>query len=847
MIKRNNCKVYFCILFISAGLCLNNLQSRVETGRRAFRFRPTVTFTSQPVAQDSTSDPDQSSDDDSDTDLQPSNDSLDPDNNDSSVTDNSDTTDTIVTPVITPVAQGPVIQNVIVQPVQPVQQPKPVQLPQQKQPIQLDEDPDTSTTVIRNPVIQQRVQPIKPVQIVNPVLKQNPFQTVQKKQPKKQPIQDDTVLPITVTHDPIIQQRAQPVKPVQQTKPVQSTQQKQPIQLDEDPNTSITVIHNPVAQQRVNPVQIVNPIQRVNPVLKQSPSQPAQKKQPKKQPIQDDMDLPITATRDPIVQRVQPVKPVQQKKPIKGNGTSQKDPGTIVNTHGYIDQTDGRHDTTHPSSRGNPSSVTVIKPTLNKPTRNPIIVSSGQPQTVQTMDLVLQQAGNMSTRNDAAIKKELEQYIEEDGDGVGSIDQLGQRLVDAHYGTMDPISANGALVQHVAQEDTRDLLQQRAVRPLMIQEEKFLYTKTAGIPFRLLCANLHLVPPVIHDTVTSLIEPLERAKTMGKIVMKFKDQFDVIVVQEAWDKTCRDGFYHQIKSVYTHKIEDNYQSYLATLQLNVVLGSGLAVYSKYRFETITTPEGKEQNYVLEAFSDNRRDGVFAHKGFLLVKIIKEDVPVYIVTTHLQPGQDDWDNYISKDAAAVSSQLAVKEMEQIKSAIRFTIMHDYYGSQLAAILQSCKTTNSGVAGFFNQYVINMGKKVKSAMMSTTLDAHTELQCAMQKITDFTHKQKDFWTQAYIFVTGNFGIGNDEPGYQDILRVFGQGAETIIEADQHKGTVYSKSGTPVADHRVDHIFSIGKKTASAIDGSSVGGSYVSDIFSGRNTTNHLALGFFAKLLE
>lgn len=504
--------------------------------------------------------------------------------------------------------------------------------------------------------------------------------------------------------------------------------------------------------------------------------------------------------------------------------------------------------TTTTTVTGQPSSTTKQPP--HKPTppaqQKPIIPSQ-KPEgpkepiavdpfaTVHTMDLVLNQAANTAQRNNTTIAQELDPYLKSDMfDNPTMLAGLAQDLQKAGYkqSLNELLKTTGNSTTFIDTAGTSFVLDSNNVYTL--NKEISLYNQTPGQSIQLLSANLHLFPPNISRYDTSLSEPVARATAMGKIIAHQQNQFDLIVVQEAWDANARDAFYNQIQKIYPYKIEDNYQSYMEVIQKDVILGSGLAVYSQYPFEMLMTPAGKKQNYVLEVFSDDRTDKVFAYKGFLIVKIIKNGVPVYVINTHLESGERDWDNYlpeVKKEDPAITQELELHEMEQIKFALQFVIMHDYYATQLQNIYKSCKTEKGWFAEFFNQYVFNFGKKNPSKSVNLTANDQKEIECVMQKIDDFVKTTANFWQQAYLFMAGSFNMKN--------LSLFGLTTLPDLLNNKFKNTQSTQTD-------LDHIVSIGKKLALYTDGREVGGAYVSDLFA-RNHTDRLALGFFGKMVS
>jgi endonuclease/exonuclease/phosphatase family metal-dependent hydrolase len=418
---------------------------------------------------------------------------------------------------------------------------------------------------------------------------------------------------------------------------------------------------------------------------------------------------------------------------------------------------------------------------------------------------------------------------------------------------------------------------------MTVDEEIALAKKTPGIEFGIFSANVHLFPFVIHKLGSSYNDPSKmrvegfkpnnpnmfsaaRARSMGKALLdkRGENPFDVIVLQEAWDKKGRDAFFEEISGVYPYKMEDEYQSYLSYAGLDVVLGSGLAIYSRYPFEQVVGRDGQKNNHILETFVDYRGDECFAHKGFLLVKIRKNGVPVYVVATHLQAGASDVDRKYMAGASRESTRVvAKKEMEQIRIGVASAVMYDYYKADLDAIIKSCKIENDGFSGFLNKYIWNFGKKIKEKVVRNitgaqvaTTDEQQEMACFTAAVEKFITDQPGFWQKAYIFLAGDFNIGAADDDYKDIEAVFGVNAQTIVKADEKGSTSYDNlaTGTLKENQRIDHILSFGKtpitKLSSSINTSYlaniVGGSYISKVFD-HTHSDHVALEALFKLEE
>lgn len=413
---------------------------------------------------------------------------------------------------------------------------------------------------------------------------------------------------------------------------------------------------------------------------------------------------------------------------------------------------------------------------------------------------------------------------------------------------------------------------------LSVEEELRLAKNVPGIEFSLFSANVHLFPPIIHKLGSSYNDKdkvrggegsafgvndkrtlsVERAKAMGQALVKKRvtDPFDVIVLQEAWDKHSRDAFYKEIKNIYPYKMEDQYQSYLAYAGLDVIMGSGLAIYSRHPFQTVIGRDKKKSDHILEVFTDYRGDECFAHKGFLLVKVLKNGIPVYVVATHLQAGASDVDKKYMLGANRESTRMvAKKEMIQIRTGLAAAIMNDYYPTELAALLKSCQVKTSGVAGFFNRYVWDTGKalvekvnrNITGQRVATTIE-QKEMECLTQKTEEFIKAHPEFWQKAYVFLGGDFNIAATDDDYNDIVEVFGKNAQTIMKADEKGSTSYDNlsTGTRKDNYRIDHILSLGKTPIQKAAGdviadylaNIVGGSFISDVFD-HTHTDHVAL--------
>lgn len=417
--------------------------------------------------------------------------------------------------------------------------------------------------------------------------------------------------------------------------------------------------------------------------------------------------------------------------------------------------------------------------------------------------------------------------------------------------------------------------------PRLRSEWDLLLNTQNGALFTVLSGNLHLFPPVIAHFGTEMKDAVGRAKKMGQTVKKwyqeatskdkifnpnnFVEVFDVIVAQEAWDKDCRTAFYNEVKDLYPYMVADEYQSVLAKVGLDVLLGSGLAIYSRHALRPIKTRDGKTQNYMYEPFFDYRGDECFAHKGFLLVKILvgpDKDIPVYIATTHLQAGASDVDRRYLQGASRKSTRdVAKDEMNQIKSAIEFIMMNDYYPEELDKICKSCKIDN----GFFDKYFWNVGKKISSKFnflvfgdRSATTNEQKEAACAQAKIKEFIAKTPGFWDKAYVFVSGDYNIGfletnaegvvvpDDE--YNNILEVFGKNSPTIMPAARLMSTSFKdlNAGTLKKTHMIDHVISCGRSVLRKKDGTLVGGSWPSNIFD-NTMTDHVAMQLGVRLTK
>lgn len=398
---------------------------------------------------------------------------------------------------------------------------------------------------------------------------------------------------------------------------------------------------------------------------------------------------------------------------------------------------------------------------------------------------------------------------------------------------------------------------------LTIAQEINLINKTSGISFNLFSANVHLFPPIIHKMGSSYNDsskncglnfqkddpamlPPVRAKTIGQKINNHANDFDVILLQEAWDKTSRNILYNQIKNAFPYKFEDDYQSALAYGGLDVILGSGLAVYSKYQLQPLIGRDGKTSDHILEVFVDYRGDECFANKGFIIVKIIKQGLPIYLATTHLQAGASDQDRYYMRGASRDSTRVvAQKEMKQIKAALAYVIMNDYYKKDLDDIIKKNKTDNSGISGFFNKYFWNTAKGITGKVnqlvtgsQSATTDEQKELQAVMNDIESFIEKTPNFWQQAYIFLAGDFNIGIKDDDYQDIKDIFGEKSLTIMQAAVIDSTSYKclDTGEKKGEgYIIDHVLSLGAKPAA-------GGSYVSTLIDSKDSDHAGMDGLF-----
>jgi endonuclease/exonuclease/phosphatase family metal-dependent hydrolase len=419
------------------------------------------------------------------------------------------------------------------------------------------------------------------------------------------------------------------------------------------------------------------------------------------------------------------------------------------------------------------------------------------------------------------------------------------------------VGAEASFAQELSTlEETENSRLREEKNALSVQEELELLDKTPGAKFTIFSANTHLFPPIIHNFGSPMKNetPLSRAKRMGQAVRARSDNehFDVVVLQEAWDIDCRKAFYKEIKDVYPYAIEDDYQSVLALVGLDVMLGSGLAIYSKYPFQPMLTRNKKVQNFFLETFKDYRGDECFAHKGFLGIKIVKDGVPVYVINTHLQAGASDVDRkYLMGASRDSTREVAKKEMMQIKDGIKFVIMNDYYNAELQRILASCRIDNGGIKGLFNKYFWNPGKSFfsKARQMATgsqasNTDQAQEVACVASQIETFINKTPDFWNNAYIILAGDFNINTRDDDYEDIVTVFGKKADVIMSCETERSTSYTDiglqgSGELKALYRIDYILSIGKSFVQKEDGARVlGGSYISSIFD-HTHTDHVAM--------
>lgn len=416
---------------------------------------------------------------------------------------------------------------------------------------------------------------------------------------------------------------------------------------------------------------------------------------------------------------------------------------------------------------------------------------------------------------------------------------------------------------------------------MTVAEEIEAAKNTPGVEFSIFSANVHLFPFIIHKVGSSYndaskmrIESFKannpnflspaRARSMGKALVEKRgeDPFDVIVLQEAWDKQGRQIFFEEIQNIYPYRMEDEYQSYLAYAGLDVIMGSGLAIYSRYPFEQVIGRDGKKNNHILETFVDYRGDECFAHKGFLLVKIRKNGVPVYVVATHLQAGASDVDKkYMAGASRDSTREVAKKEMAQIRTGVASAIMYDCYRPELDAIVKSCKINRSGIGGFFNTYVWGIGKKIKEKVVRNvtgaqvaTTDEQKEMECLNTAVKKFVADHSDFWQKRYVFLAGDFNIAAADEDYKDIEEVFGANAQTIMRADEKGSTSYDNlaTGTVKYNQRIDHILSLGKtpiqKSASSINtnylANIVGGSFISSVFD-HTHTDHVALEALFKL--
>lgn len=183
-------------------------------------------------------------------------------------------------------------------------------------------------------------------------------------------------------------------------------------------------------------------------------------------------------------------------------------------------------------------------------------------------------------------------------------------------------------------------------------------------PVSLLTLNCYVFPPLISYFGSSHGHEKERVDKLAQALLKMENKPDILTCQELWSNQKKDQLYTQIKEEYPYFFEDRHLSMLS-------IGSGLAIYSKYRIERA------------EIHRFNHWKGLhefFANKGFIIAKIRVDDKPIYVVTTHLQGG-DSKHVYLSPYSHLSTEEIRAEQLKQINEDVKKFIETDQPGTQM----------------------------------------------------------------------------------------------------------------------------------------------------------------------
>ncbi len=167
----------------------------------------------------------------------------------------------------------------------------------------------------------------------------------------------------------------------------------------------------------------------------------------------------------------------------------------------------------------------------------------------------------------------------------------------------------------------------------------------------LLTLNCYIFPPLISYFGSKLGKDHERVQKIADTILSMENPPEVLTFQEMWSNQKRDLFYTKVKAKYPYHFEDPHNHPLT-------IGSGLAIYSKHPIEKTH----------LERFTHYRGDELFANKGFLIAKIVKDLKPMYIITTHLQAGAAPYDKCFSPYAHLTTTEIRFEQLKQIQKAL-----------------------------------------------------------------------------------------------------------------------------------------------------------------------------------
>ncbi|TVR80241.1 MAG: hypothetical protein EA412_04845 [Chitinophagaceae bacterium] len=136
-------------------------------------------------------------------------------------------------------------------------------------------------------------------------------------------------------------------------------------------------------------------------------------------------------------------------------------------------------------------------------------------------------------------------------------------------------------------------------------------------PYRILSWNIYMLPRVL---LPVRVGPIRRARVMAQILKE--EAYDVLVLQEAFDRRTRRILRRQLKEIYPYEYGPANER-----KISFKTNSGIWILSRYPMKHIAEIQ----------YDEAVGPDAWARKGALMVEVDFDGQPVHIIGTHLQAG------------------------------------------------------------------------------------------------------------------------------------------------------------------------------------------------------------------